>query len=310
MMLGAFQLKGDEDQIVHLIPCGLSLMTLKLYKRNPSYTDPTKKAEYHTQGALLLQAWLRVPASPVSASLLATPFERLLLFCSDPMASRVIDVFLDESNRAISHKDRRNFLRSLIGHYDALASDRLGSRVADRCWAVADPFLKDKIAASLVPHEYALQNSNFGYYFLRKVNLPLYKRNKDEWKARQGRGEGGTPAELHAQAARKLQEQQQAKAEAEAARQRQEATAAASSALADETEPSKKDKKKRKKDKVDEIDEVFKTVKRGKTASHFSAPVAAAEGASGSVAQYANKDDALGEVFQAIKKARKSTRQA
>lgn len=58
------------------------------------------------------------------------------------MASRVIDAFLDEENTAIAYKDRRNFLKSLIGQYQTLADDRIGSRVAERCWLVADPFLK------------------------------------------------------------------------------------------------------------------------------------------------------------------------
>jgi len=31
---------------------------------------------------------------------------------------------------------------SLIGHFHTLVDDRIGSRVGDRCWAFADPYLK------------------------------------------------------------------------------------------------------------------------------------------------------------------------
>lgn len=213
------------------------------------------------QGALLLQSWLRVPRSPVSTSILALPIERLLVFTSDPIASRVIDVFLDESNRSVSYKDRRTFLRNLIGHYHVLADDRIGSRVADRCWATADPFLKAQIATSLLSHEYDLQASHFGHFFLRKVNLPLFKRKPQEWKDRQARDVGGTPAELHARAAKQQLQAEQARAIAQV-----QAQEAAIEPAQLETEPGvegKKEKKdkKRKKERVDEIDEVFKNVK-------------------------------------------------
>ncbi len=218
------------------------------------------------QGALLLQSWLRAPGSPVSSSILALPMDRLLVFTSDPIASRVIDVFLDESNKAIPYKDRRTFLRNLIGHYHFLADDRIGSRGADRCWQVADPFLKAQIATSLIPHEYDLQGSHFGHFFLRKVNLPLFKRKPHEWKDKQARDVGGTPAELHARAAKQQAEAEQAKAAAAAVEPVLEAKSEILEGVAPVNGEAKKEKKKRKKEKADEIDEVFSmAAKRGKT---------------------------------------------
>lgn len=214
------------------------------------------------QGALLLQCWLRVPKSPVCSAILALPIERLLVYTSDPIASRVIDVFLDESNKAVKYKDRRTFLRNLIGHYHHIADDRIGSRVADRCWATADPFLKVQIATSLIPHDYDLQGSHFGHFFLRKVNLPLFKRKPAEWKDKQARDVGGTPAELHAKAAKQQKEAEQARAAARATQV--EAAFSVESAAQQAKQDEKKDKK-RKNQKVDEIDEVFKNVKPKKS---------------------------------------------
>lgn len=115
---------------------------LQLFKRNAAYADPSAKAEMQLQGSLLLQSWLKLEKNSVTTSLLALPIPRLITFASDPTASRVIDAFLDEDNKAVAYKDRRAFLRNLIGHYQTLSDDRIGSRVAERCWAVADPFLK------------------------------------------------------------------------------------------------------------------------------------------------------------------------
>lgn len=101
------------------------------------------------QGSLVLQSWLKLKNNSVAASLLAMPIPRLIVLASDPVASRVIDAFLDEENKAVPYKDRRTFLRNLIGHYQTLSDDRIGSRVAERCWAVADPFLKVGVAQTV-----------------------------------------------------------------------------------------------------------------------------------------------------------------
>lgn len=57
-----------------------------------------------------------------------------------PVASHVIDAALESPT--VSPKDRRKLLLRFSGHYHELADDRLGSRVADKCWATADVFLK------------------------------------------------------------------------------------------------------------------------------------------------------------------------
>lgn len=39
-------------------------------------------------------------------------------------------------------KAKKKFVLDFIGHYDVLVDDRIGSRVGERCWAYADPYLK------------------------------------------------------------------------------------------------------------------------------------------------------------------------
>lgn len=116
---------------------------------------------------------------------------------------------------------------------------------------------QDKIAASLKPHEYALQNSHFGHYFLRKVNLPLYKRDPREWRDRQSRGVGGTPAELYAKAQREQQERQQAHQAVSTAQVPQTASTETAEPGQKEKKDKKEKKKRKKEEQMDEIDELF-----------------------------------------------------
>lgn len=100
----------------------------------------------------------------------------------DATSSRVLDVML--SSPTTPPREVRKFLMSLIGHYHTLADDRIGSRVAERCWQTADVYLKDKIAASLVDQLHFLQGSQYGHFFARRLDLPLWQRRKGEWKAK------------------------------------------------------------------------------------------------------------------------------
>jgi hypothetical protein len=76
----------------------------------------------------------------VSASFDSMPMPMLLNFARNPVSSRAIDVILEHPS--VPSKARRTFVRHLIGHYHVLADDRIGSRVADRCWDSADVYLK------------------------------------------------------------------------------------------------------------------------------------------------------------------------
>lgn len=153
-----------------------SSLLSQLFKRNPSYTDPSVKAEMQLQGSLLLQSWLKLERNSVTTSLLALPIPRLISLASDPTASRVIDAFLDEDNKAVAYKDRRAFLRNLIGHYQTLSDDRIGSRVAERCWAVADPFLKVGFRAALGLASANITDQAFHWNRIRLPNLSFPTR--------------------------------------------------------------------------------------------------------------------------------------
>ncbi|TFK56028.1 ARM repeat-containing protein [Heliocybe sulcata] len=204
----AFDLQLSEDRRL-IVPCALYMLPLKsgipntiadgqeeskpkIVKKGghkKSVTDASRQAaaqEPKIQGALLLQSMLQLPSphhEVVLDSLRSLPTDDLIDLAHHPISSRILDAVLDSSE--ISPTVKRKFIMTFIGSFHTLVDHRIGSRVADKCWAVADPFLKEKIARSLITHEQFLAASYYGKFFARRLRLPLLQRMPEEWKALQ-----------------------------------------------------------------------------------------------------------------------------
>lgn len=76
-------------------------------------------------------------------SLQAIGVDELVQMAYHVTSSRVLDAVLESPT--VLHKDKRKFVMTFIGHYHLLVDDRIGSRVGERCWAFADPYLKVRI---------------------------------------------------------------------------------------------------------------------------------------------------------------------
>ncbi|KAG0698851.1 armadillo-type protein [Suillus ampliporus] len=191
----AFELFEAKDRS-HLVPCVLVLKPLREYmttrstkhssedaQKTSNKGNVDKSKESKVQGALILQSLLRLMephCMMVTESITSLPTEDLISLSQNPISSRVIDVFFD--SETVPFKVKRALVMSLIGHYHTLVDDRIGSRVGDRCWAFADPYLREKIARSLVVHEQFLAASYFGKFFTRNINLYLLQRRPEEWR--------------------------------------------------------------------------------------------------------------------------------
>lgn len=75
----------------------------------------------------------------------------------------------------------------LQGTYQELAATKYGSRTFEALWSVASFKLKLSIMEELSYKEGTWSNSEFGRIIAGKINLPLYKRNKEEWKNSQNK---------------------------------------------------------------------------------------------------------------------------
>ncbi|KAF8314735.1 ARM repeat-containing protein, partial [Clavulina sp. PMI_390] len=176
-----------------------------LSDRRPSKGKGKEKASaginFSTQGVVLLQSMLRVhePHNQVLLdSLLSQPIDDLLAIACDPSGSRVLDLLLEPNvsqpsdnpsppPSTIPFKARKRLIMRFIesDSFVSLVDDKLGSRIADRCWAVADPYLRERIARTLIPHENSLAGSFYGKFFARNLHLTLLRRKPEEWRKMQ-----------------------------------------------------------------------------------------------------------------------------
>jgi nucleolar protein 9 len=129
--------------------------------------------------------------------------DQLLALAGDATSSRVIDAMID--SETVPRGAKRKIILAFMPCYQQLAQDKIGSRVAERCWGCADVFarvskcghplagsnpsffdlLQEKIARILVEHEESLMQSYYGKFFARTVNLPLFRRDPRKWKVSQ-----------------------------------------------------------------------------------------------------------------------------
>ncbi|KAI0721971.1 armadillo-type protein [Cerioporus squamosus] len=221
LILDAFELDSEENKPL-LVPCILRLKSSQVSDYQRALTsagqDEEKETEEprhkrrktddplepKTQGAILLQSMLRLPSphnEAVLDSLQALNLDELTEMAHHPTSSRVLDAVLESP--AVPYKAKRKFVMSFIGHYHVLVDDRIGSRVGDRCWAFADPYLKEKIARSLIPHEHALAGSFYGKFFARNLNLHVLQRDPERWKSMQAAAKAPAPAPTPAASAPK-----------------------------------------------------------------------------------------------------------
>ncbi|KAI0751271.1 ARM repeat-containing protein [Daedaleopsis nitida] len=211
LILSAFELDEEQEKSL-IIPCILRLKSPQDYRHAITSSSKAKEEEPagelrhkrrktedplepKTQGALLLQAMLRLSAphnDVVLDSIQALSLDELTVMAHHPTSSRVLDAVLDSPT--VPFKAKRKFVMAFISHYHILVDDRIGSRVGDRCWASADPYLKEKIARSLIPHEHALAGSFYGKFFARNLSLHVLQRDPERWKSMQVTAKSQTPA--------------------------------------------------------------------------------------------------------------------
>lgn len=192
-ILKAFGIREGSDYR-YIFPCLISLTRLEYFRKTAAFNlissstpisrDQVRLPESNVQGSLLLQAMLQ-NSSPalnkiISQAINDMPLEIILAFSRDPISSRALDSLFKSST--INPAIRRQFTLRFIGRFHELADDRIGSHVAEACWNGSDVYLKEKIATSLVDRQLVLQKSSFGHFFLKKLSLPLFERQRDSWK--------------------------------------------------------------------------------------------------------------------------------
>lgn len=143
--------------------------------------DNVQKEKLNLHGTLILQELLdyNKPIKIVNG-LLSLDDNVLKDLFSNTMGSHIVDSYV--KGLFVGEKSREKLLRKLSGHYQYLASSKYGSRSFEALWKVASIKIKMQIMDELTEKEAAWSRSDFGKIIAGKVNLMLYKRNRDNWK--------------------------------------------------------------------------------------------------------------------------------
>ncbi|KAG8801311.1 Nucleolar protein 9, partial [Serendipita sp. 400] len=287
----------------------------------------TSQAPPSVQGALLLQAMLLLSAphnEVVIRSFELMSKQTKIALAHDPTSSRVIDAMLESP--VVTRKGKRGVIMGYLGQYEQLVDDRIGSRVGDRCWIHADPYLKEKIARSLIPHQQTLAASYYGKFFAKKLQLSLLLRKPDEWRVAQVQS-GEKMSQFDATnnhynheripnpdtntskprkngkrdddvaAASSLKKQATAENETIIDMDQDEEVATAQDASAHKSEKTKRGRKRKREEGLDEIDVLFSGVKENRfskvSSSNAVTDEVKQEGKSGAVSRSEDLDNVL-----------------
>ncbi|KAJ3648045.1 hypothetical protein Zmor_019881 [Zophobas morio] len=140
-----------------------------------------QKEKLNLQGTLTLQVLLdfNKPIKIVNGLLDMEQSELLGLF-SNTMGSHIVDSYV--KSVFVGEKSRERLVRKMKGAYQELASSKYGSRSFEALWNAANIKNKLFILEELAHKDGAWSNSEHGKIIANKVNLVLFKRNKEEWK--------------------------------------------------------------------------------------------------------------------------------
>jgi len=194
-ILKAFGIEA-ESEYRWIFPCMISLMRMDYFRKTTMFNlldsnseitqDQVRLPDSNVQGSVLLQSILHTLPRPLekilTEGLAALPIEIIIAFSRDPIGSRALDAVL--KSPSITSATRRHFTMRFLGKYHELADDRIGSHIAETIWAISDVYLKEKIAFSLLGHQVFLQKSSCGHFFLKKLDLPLFERQREAWKSK------------------------------------------------------------------------------------------------------------------------------
>ncbi|KAI9604653.1 hypothetical protein KEM48_002408 [Puccinia striiformis f. sp. tritici PST-130] len=194
-ILKAFGIEG-ESEYRWIFPCLISLMRMDYFRKTTMFNlldstteitqEQVKLPESNVQGSVLLQCILqtlpRALETIITKGLAQLPLEVVIGFSRDPIGSRALDALL--KSPSITPSVRRHFTMRFLGNFHLLADDRIGSHIAETFWAISDVYLKEKMASSLVNQQIFLQKSSFGHFFLKKLELPLFERQRESWKSK------------------------------------------------------------------------------------------------------------------------------
>lgn len=134
------------------------------------------------QGSLLCQSLLRLPEpgnSPVLESILG--LSSLLSLTSNPTTVHILLAFY-QSDANCTFTQRTALSTKILSELSSMLGDKFGSRVIDCVFDTSDAFFKEKVMKQCIQDEYSLLSSHYSRFFLKRVNMSLFRKDIGQWK--------------------------------------------------------------------------------------------------------------------------------
>ncbi|CAG9762851.1 unnamed protein product [Ceutorhynchus assimilis] len=156
----------------------------RLTPYNPSNAisnENLAKDKLNLQGTLMLQQMLEFnkPIKIVN-SLLNMDLMDLKNLFSNSMGSHIVDSYV--TSPFVGEKSREKLTRKMKGTYQELAASKYGSRSFEAIFNAANMKTKTHIMEELAYRDGSWANTDHGRIIAAKINLALYKRDKESWK--------------------------------------------------------------------------------------------------------------------------------
>ncbi|KAK4511943.1 uncharacterized protein ATC70_003942 [Mucor velutinosus] len=175
----------EDAQRKEFVNCCMRMWTYEQWNE-ASEDEKLDLYKFHLQGSLIVQGIMKMEADVnaiVTNSFLSQRPDTVYRWCFSPAGSRAFESIVASPN--VNAKMKKKIMRDLSGKYTALAKDKFGSHILDKCWAAADIDSKEKIAAELVKHEHELASHYIGKSILWTCKIDQYKRRHDDWVERE-----------------------------------------------------------------------------------------------------------------------------
>ncbi|OBZ85794.1 Nucleolar protein 9 [Choanephora cucurbitarum] len=181
----ASALHFNTDDKREFINCCMRMWTAEQWNQASEH-ERLDLYKIHLQGSLIVQGIMKMEPEAnaiVTNSFLSQKPDTIHRWCFSPAGSRAFEAVVASPH--VNAKMKKKIMRDLSGKYAALAKDKFGSHILEKCWLSADIESKEKIAAELVKHEHELASHYLGKNALWTCKIDQYKRRHDDWVERE-----------------------------------------------------------------------------------------------------------------------------
>jgi len=145
--------------------------------------DKVKKEGVAVLGSLLIQKiflFHHTHSTPFVESLISFPGDKLYELSTDPIASHILEAFLDSIQ--VLSPSKHLLTSKLLPYFDKMSVDTYGSHSVEKCFSNATISDKELIADKLVGMLQRLSQDRHGVFVSKNLHLKQFSESKNSWR--------------------------------------------------------------------------------------------------------------------------------